>query len=242
MFKVISSLFPPKCPVCRKLIGREDDVCESCAVKFDRIVGRRCPKCGCDKKHCVCRDTNRWYSRVVSPFYLNEAAETAIIRLKRKGDRQAVGFLADAMRYTVIAEYKTVVYDFVTAVPIYPAKRRQKGFAHAGLLAQKIAKDMGLPCFENALLQTKPSLPQHDLTMRERENNVLDIYQGKDSIVDGKTVLLVDDITTTGATLDACARALRVAGAKNVYCVTAAKTFYSKNKPKKGNKTMNFFL
>jgi ComF family protein len=235
MIKILKLLFPPKCPVCNALMEKEDDVCVCCAAKFHRISGKRCHKCGCEKKYCTCKDTNRWYNRFVAPFYYNDAAKSALVKLKRKGDRQAVGFFADAMRYTVIFEYKTAVYDLVTAVPMYPHKKRKKGFSHAALLAKRIAKDMNLPFEEKALIQIRNAKPQHELNYSERENNVLDLYAADSKIVENKTVLLVDDICTTGSTLNACARALKIAGASDVYCVSAAKTAKTGNIPKKRN-------
>ncbi len=220
---IIKALFPPKCPVCNRVIDIEGDICIDCAKKLDRIVGRRCKKCGCEKKYCKCTDSNKWYERLIAPYYYNDYIKSALLKLKKKGDRRTVAFLSKSIVLDLLDEYKTVVFDCVAAVPMHKRKKRRKGFAHADLLGNAVAKNMNIPFEKDALKQIKLAKPQHLLSAKERQNNVLDVFEANENIVFGKNVLLVDDICTTGATLDACARALVIGGADSVYCVCVAK-------------------
>ncbi len=109
----------------------------------------------------------------------------------------------------------------VTAVPLHPSRRRERGFNQSEVVAQKIAESCGMT-YLSLLSKKRATRPQADLTRRERLSNLADIFESNYSLW-GSRVLLVDDVLTTGSTLSECARVLKEAGADKVYGLVLSK-------------------
>jgi ComF family protein len=112
--------------------------------------------------------------------------------------------------------------DFITAVPISIARRAQRGYNQAALLALPLALGSGIPYRPRALTKLRETRTQVGLTVLQRRENVAQAYQANSRLVKEKRVLVVDDITTSGATIEACAMALLQSGAHCVYGLTLA--------------------
>jgi ComF family protein len=114
--------------------------------------------------------------------------------------------------------------DVAVPVPLHPARQRERGYNQAELIARPLARKLKLPLGAYLLVRTKPRPPRLLLSRRERWQTVRGAYEiRKGTRVDNLRVLLIDDVFTTGATLDACARALKQAGAKSVAGITVAR-------------------
>jgi ComF family protein len=114
--------------------------------------------------------------------------------------------------------------DAVVPVPLHPDRKRERGYNQAELIARPLAKRLGIGMAPRLLIRTKPRPPQLLLSRSERWKSVHGAYATRDGVrVDNLRILLVDDVMTTGATLDACARALRKAGAAEVFGLTVAR-------------------
>jgi len=132
--------------------------------------------------------------------------------------------LARLLLACVHAEYSEVEFDFVTPVPLYPPRQRERGFNQSALLGAALARRMGVPYKEKAVRRIRPTTSQTGLTAPQRAANVSGAFRiGLFVRLVGKKVLLVDDVMTTGATVNACAGALRKGGAASVHVVTAAR-------------------
>lgn len=143
---------------------------------------------------------------------------------------RAAEFLANEMAFCVKNEYRDINFDGVCFVPMHKSRKRVRGFNQSEVLTERIAKILSLPII-NALSCVKSAHSQHKIKdYKERFKNVKGIYKANGAF-DGKTLLLVDDIMTTGATLNECAAVLLRAGADKIYCVTALRT--DKNDKKK---------
>lgn len=119
---------------------------------------------------------------------------------------------------------KQHVADVVVPVPLHKVRHKERGFNQAELLSKRLAKQLELPHEGVLLVRKRPRPDKHLLTERERWEAVRGAFATRSgSQVDRKRVLLVDDVMTTGATLDACAKALREAGATGVSCITVAR-------------------
>ena len=195
VLRVLSSLLPLACPGC----GRPGPVCPVCASALD-------PAPPCTPPPGV----DRWSA----PFAYTGVVREVLARLKYRGAHAAVGWVADAMVVTL----EPPLPEVVTWAPTTPGRRRERGFDHAELLARAVARRLRRRC--RGLLVRRPGPPQTGLDRAAR-------LAGPAFRVRGgvpPSVLLVDDVATTGATLTAAAGALRACGAQAVVAVTAART------------------
>lgn len=134
------------------------------------------------------------------------------------------GWFAACLEEKVRAEPEIFAADVAVPVPLHPARLRERGYNQAELIARPLARKLGLPLGAYLLVRTKPRPPRLLLSRRERWQTVRGAYEiRKGARVDNLRVLLIDDVFTTGATLDACARALKQAGAKSVAGLTVAR-------------------
>lgn len=215
-------LFPERCVCCGKVIVPGADLCPACRAEMPRIGVPVCPFCGLEKEWCTCRKRRRHYERVVAPFYYVGVAEEAVRHMKHTADRQAVCFFAAETAETVRQYYGDVAFDAVVFVPTTRHSDKARGFNPGRLVAAETAKCLGLPLWE-ALVKITENAPQKSLSAEERTGNVLGVYDPAGKVdLQGKTLLLVDDVVTTGATLDECAKMLKIAGAEAVFAAVGA--------------------
>jgi len=132
--------------------------------------------------------------------------------------------LASLLFACVHAEYPDLDFNFISAVPLHPTRRRERGYNQSGLLATALARRMGVPYRGKAVRRIRPTISQTGLTAPQRAANVYDAFRiGLFQRLKGKRVLLVDDVMTTGATVNACAKALKNGGVQTVHVVTVAR-------------------
>lgn len=172
------------------------------------------------------------FSGIAVPFYNRGVAQTGIYTMKMHQLRDNAQFFGICIANRFSAQFKEVKLDLVTAVPMERYKQRRIGFNHAGALAEIVARQLGVP-YNARLLQKNKKAPaaQHTLSYAERMRSVQGLYTACGDL-QGKTILLVDDIRTTAATFNACTKQLLLAGAKAVYCAAALLTDYKKEEKK----------
>lgn len=212
--------FPHHCFLCNEVLYPHQRLCAACADKAPYILPPVCERCGRNTDDCHCGKRRRTFERCVSPFYHQGVAQTGIYTLKGVGYRVTVEGFADEMAEVVRREYGGIPFDFVTAVPLHKREQRERGFNQAERLGQAVAKRLNLP-YATALKKITLTAPQKSLKAVERSGNLLGVFDVCDDVA-GKTILLVDDVITTGTTLDECAKMLKIFGAEEVYAVTAA--------------------
>lgn len=218
MNSFIYYLFPRRCAVCSVVIPYKTELCPECEKLISPIHKKLCLRCGLPKEHCDCKKYAYHFRAVISPFLNADAAQRAIYGFKFSKNRDAADFFARHMAERIKEKLGDVNFECVTSVPMHPCKRSASGYDHAEILARAVAREMHLP-YRRLLKKTENNKTQHTLSSEERFSNVKNAYTAKTA---GEScVLLVDDIKTTGATLDECARQLMIAGCDEVYCSTA---------------------
>jgi ComF family protein len=146
----------------------------------------------------------------------------AIVLLKFEQMEPLGRWFADHLQ--AVASQQNLQADLVVPVPLHRQRERERGYNQADLIARPLARQLGLPYRAGLLVRTRPRPNKQILTLEERWDSVRGAFATHPgSQVDNLRVLLVDDVMTTGATLDACARALRAAGAKSVIGLTVAR-------------------
>lgn len=225
-------LFPRRCPLCGAVIYRSERICARCAGDMEFIRPPVCRRCGRPAGKCFCRRDNYAFTRNVSPLCYTRAAKRGIHRMKFRGAPSAAKYFGMLMASTVKAQYieQGMRFDCVVGVPMHRVDERKRGYNQANLLARTVAQELGLPYASRVLVKYKRSQSQHTLSARERRQNVRDVFRvARPEAVEDRTVLLCDDVITSGSTLSECAATLLEAGAKEIYCVTATAAILSED-------------
>jgi ComF family protein len=149
----------------------------------------------------------------------------AVHRLKYGGDMGLGEAMGSAMTRSLLKLNWSL--DLVTCVPLGLVRMKERGYNQASLLARPIALFFGLPYRVHLLKRWRETRSQVGLNMNERRDNMVDAFRADGRQVVGKSILVVDDVATSGATLNASARALLEAGAAHVYAFTLARALYS---------------
>lgn len=222
--KTAADLFyPRKCPLCGSVLMSNERICGSCSDEMVYIDPPVCKLCGRPYYDCTCDGTPRYYERNVSPFVYTKSIRSGLHRLKFHNAPSVANFFSNFMSATVRREYRDYHIDLVTCVPMYAADINRRGYNQAALLATGVGKHLELPVYNNILKKAVLTNVQHNLPRAERRENVKDAFEVvRPYMVRHKTVLLCDDIITTGYTLNECARVLIEVGADCVLCATGA--------------------
>ena len=216
-------IFTDRCKYCNAIIEK-GGICDDCHKHLPEIKGERCKFCGAGKERCGCKKHRMAFNGITSPFYYENGIRQGIQKLKFNGKEHIARALAYDMANCVKSDFPRVNFDFICFVPFTKLQKIRRNFNQSELLAEHIAKLLEIP-LKDVLIKLFETESQHKKSIRNRSGNVFGVYDVKENAdVKGKTVLLVDDIKTTGATLNECAWILKIRGAKEVYCVTAALT------------------
>lgn len=226
----LDALFPNKCIGCDAIIPKGESVCDFCLENLLKTnFDTRCKVCGNLKKDCLCKYHVFHFTSATAPFYNDGTAQKIMYAFKFNRKLHFAKFFAKRMSISVKTDFYGTDFDCIVYVPMALKKELKRGYNQSRELAREISKILDIPLVENALGCNNKRFAQYKTKFKERFNNVKGVYYPNVSLK-GRTVLLVDDIKTTGATLDECAKALFKAGANDVYCVTG---LISKRKQKK---------
>ncbi len=233
MFKeyLLDIFFPRhvKCIFCGEELNGNDynDTCEKCLLTLPYIKNC-CLRCGeplsADKEGiCLrCTSTNYDFELARSVFEYTDKIISVVHKYKYKNQK----FLSEPIS-NYLCDYLAkwdIKVDMVCAVPLFKKKEKERGFNQAKLLAENVAEKFDLP-YVDAVLKVKDNPSQTTLSFKERQENVLDVYAINENLkkdIKDKSILLIDDIYTTGATANAIAKILKSAHAKAVYVLTFA--------------------
>ena len=229
----IAAFFPKICAACKELIPEEEWLCENCRKAIRRCdPAVRCLSCGLPKKQCVCKSRIFRFEGCVAPFVHSGVAREAMNRYKFRDRMASARFFAEQMAVCVEKEYADIHFDSICYVPMHTRKQFARGFQPALGLAKSLSRILKIPVEYGLLACTRyTKTPQHKLKFKERQENVRNLYRATRQ-AEGKTLLLVDDIKTSGSTLDECAKQLINAGATAVWCVTALISYPQEKKKK----------
>lgn len=222
-------LFPRRCPVCGDIvIPRGRLICPECVKRLSYVSGATCLKCGkelaeADSEYCLgCRRHRRTFDCGAALFNYNEVSAESMVQIKYKNKREYLDFYSEEMVKHLGEKIARMQADVMMPVPIHPSRKRARGYNQAEELARRLSRLTGIPLCTNVLVRTRKTLPQKELTPQERLKNLEQAFAVREEELDKKvgSVLLVDDIYTTGSTIEACARVLKRAGIQRVCFVS----------------------
>lgn len=232
-----SLAFPAPCRICEATLETASrlPICRECLSSLRPFPGPGCQKCGRPfvsalaalGKHPLCGLCRRGvYGFDLARSYGGYSATMvrAVVLLKHDAVTPLGDWFAARLAEVVAGEPESLTADVVVPVPLHPARLRERGYNQAELIARPLARRLGLPWRSELMVRIKPRPAKLKLTRHERWESVRGAYAIRERArVDNLRVLLVDDVLTTGATLDSCARALRKAGAARVVGLTVAR-------------------
>jgi len=223
--RAVYFFFPRRCGLCGAVITSERELCSTCAESLPRILPPCCGYCGASRQDCSCEKHVPFYHTLCAPFYYEGAAREGIAQLKFRDKPRRAEYLGRQMAETLRREFSALPFDLVCCVPLSHARLRERRYNQSALLAKQLAKALALP-LDAQLLQKPMDIPsQRSFSQDRRRANVLGTVSVRSSeSITGKHILICDDVVTTGATLNECAKMLLLHGAKEVCCVCACKT------------------
>jgi ComF family protein len=231
---VLDFVYPQSCPICRKPLGKkEKEVCEDCWRILVIPPAPFCPHCksfleqSSEFLEHVCpslsRAEDRRIAAVRSLGTFDDHYQELVHRFKY-GKKIPLGkHLAYRLGEVVVQEKDFAGCDLILPVPLHRARYRERGFNQSEIVAEGISQATGIPVLNGILKRKKNTRDQTYLNAQQRAENVRDAFvMGRPEMVKNKKVILVDDVTTTGATLNECARMLQRAGADMIFAATLA--------------------
>ena len=223
----VESFFPRRCVGCGR-IGCF--LCSECLGKLPRLLPPFCPKCGKPQASgIVCPDCRRRQAEIDgirSPFRFDGLIREAVHQLKYQNLRAIAPFLAELLADYL--ELSPLPGEVLVCVPLHPRRLRERGYNQSSLLARELGRRIDLLVIEDCLIRVKQAQPQvRAVNVEERRRNVADAFMCRDERVSGKQIILIDDVCTSGATLESCAVALKSKGATSVWGLTLAREIYN---------------
>lgn len=229
--RCIDLLFPRRCPVCGDIVDFSGIlICPECMEKLSPVKNPICKKCGKElisdqQEYCFdCTRHPKSFDAGRALLNYNEAAQHSVAAVKYKNRREYLDFYAGAMARRFWETVSRWQPQMLVPVPVHPSRRRSRGFNQAEELAKHLSDAWGIPMETRMLLRMRKTRPQHDLGPAERLKNLQQAFAvHPQRIADAgcpETVLLIDDIYTTGSTIEACTRVLKAAGVQKVYFLT----------------------
>ncbi len=223
-------LFPPSCGGCG---SRGKSWCDNCLSETQIIGNQCCEICGdvtvltgmcarCQEQRPACSKIRSW-------AVYQGPIRNMVHNLKYKGN---IG-LGEALTKSLVTDLQRIGWaiDMVVPVPLSLARMQERGYNQAALIARPIAIALHITYQAKMLLKVRDTRSQVGLSYNERQNNLVDAFTVKADTVTGKSILLVDDVTTSGTTLNECARMLRLAGAEKVYGYSFARATHNRFAP-----------
>lgn len=230
MIDILSIIFPRHCPICERTIGYGmGKICKGCERKISYISEPRCKKCGkqiikYEEEYCFdCKNKKHFYRTGISLVEHTCAVRKSIYSIKYNNKREYVDFYVDEIFKRYENEIKLWDCNVIVPVPLHKKKKIKRGYNQAEIIAKKLSRKLNIPMDKEILKRIKNTVPQKELNDLQRKKNLKDAFIVSKKINQNrekfKKIIIVDDIYTTGSTIDACARELLKNGATEIYYI-----------------------
>lgn len=226
---LLDIVYPRRCPVCDGVMGfGEGLIHSSCAGRLLPIRGNYCMKCGkplfeSTGEYCIyCQGARHLFESNLAAFVYNKAMSEAIYRFKYMNRPEYACLFGSQMAKAIRRRRELTRAGLIIPVPLYAQKQRARGFNQAELLAREISGLLGIPMDASLVMRTRATRAQKELDAQERRKNLKKAFKIRQNDVKLESVLIIDDIFTTGSTVDEIAGVLKRAGVKKVYSATLA--------------------
>lgn len=220
-------LFPRRCPICDEIVVPfGEKICPQCVPKRSLLMRSYCMKCGkkVQEQRELCEDCRRrghvfFRGRAL---YEYESVAASIYRFKYSGRQEYAEFYGEELARYLGDFIREMKPDALIPIPLHKSRQRARGYNQAALLARSLGRQLEVPVLEKYLLRVKKTTPLKRLNPKERQNNLKRAFNIRENDVKLKSVIMVDDIYTTGSTVDEAARVLMDCGVERVCFVALA--------------------
>lgn len=229
---LLDMLYPIRCPVCGDIVTPKDrKICIPCEKKLQVITEPRCKKCSKpieqdQREYCSdCERKTYHYEYGFSLWVYDPIMKKSISDYKYRYKKEYAEFYIEEIIKNYGDKIKALRLDALIPVPIHKSKYRERGYNQADILAKGIGKKLNIPVLSNLLIRNKKTLPQKQLDDKERLRNLQEAFEFNESLAKSyqnrlNRLMLVDDIYTTGSTIEACTNVLKQNGVSQVYFIT----------------------
>ena len=223
---LLSLIYPDRCVMCDNVIAYNQGICRKCLPLLKPIGGLRCTKCGKpieneDEEYCFdCSRYTHHYTRGWPLLAYDDNVKKSIYRFKYGNRQRYSRFYGKAIAKHLGNIILRLRADAIIPVPLHKKKLRERGYNQAYLLAREMGKELSIPVIDDLVVRCRYTKPLKILGMQERQNNLKKAFKIAKNDVKLKTIILVDDIYTTGSTIDEISKLLGEYGVENIYFVT----------------------
>ncbi len=219
-----SAFYPDRCVLCDRVIKHKTQICSNCKNEKHEIQGLRCIKCGMNKDECECNGVSTFFDGFATAFKYDTVVKKGIRKWKYENAIYNTEFFADKIIEAVNSVFGNVKFDYITFVPQSDTEESAKAWNQSEILAKTISMKMYIPC-KPLLIKIFETNRQHNLKLHLKSGNVFGVFECvDDELIKNKTILVIDDVKTSGKTLNECAKMLKIYDANAVYCATIAAT------------------
>ena len=225
---LLTWLYPRRCPVCDEPVKPYHAlICNDCAGVPALVKPPFCMKCGKhltgeEKEYCSdCASHKHFYDRGRALFSYKSVSDS-IARFKYRGRQEYAAYYAVRMTEELSGFIRDCRADALIPVPLHKSKLRTRGYNQAEVLAEELSVLTGIPVFPDLIERVEKTAPMKDLSAAERQNNLKRAFKIRRNDVKLSTIIIIDDIYTTGSTIDAVSRELKRAGVQRIYFLTLA--------------------
>ena len=222
---LVNMVFPRRCPVCDEIVPMGDGlICSRCRTKPQYIREPRCRRCGKQladgmTQYCHdCRQRRHVYDYGYA-LYDYQSMRKSIYRFKYGKRCEYAAFYARDICGKLADELRMMDADSIVPVPVHASRKRERGYNQAELVAAELSRLTGIRMYGDLVRRVRKTVPQKELTIQERQNNLKKAFNITTNVVKLNKTILVDDIYTTGSTIDAVAMELKRHGVKAVYFI-----------------------
>ncbi len=224
---VLDCFYPPRCPICERVLSpKEKLICHHCSRNLPFVQEPYCMCCGKpisshQKELCAdCEGRLHLFDEGRAVFLYEKGVRLSINRLKFNNRREYVPFYGECLFGLYREMSSSWMAECLVPVPMHPKKRSMRGFDQAELLAASLSRRCGLPLRDDLLVRTRLTESSKKLGRSDRRKNLRGVFTTRSGARIPESVILIDDIYTTGATMDEASLALRAAGVKRIYFLT----------------------
>ena len=220
-------LFPARCAVCDAVLPLgEREICKACRGRIQYSSGALCMKCGKPVKEeeqycydCSCKEHFYTQGAALFPY---EYIRTSLYRFKYGGRKEYAGFYGRQMAICFGEKQRLWKADGLVPVPLHRKKQKKRGYNQAELIARVLSDYWRIPVITNLVVRKKNTRPMKEIVGTDRQNNLKKAFKLGSNDVKLNTIIIIDDIYTTGSTIDEIAKVCRKAGIVNIYFLTVS--------------------